>query len=184
MLYEREVVPVKTLQSVFVENGIISTDVLKLDCEGYDYDIILSALTYFKAENKKFPCIVEFEAIVHPGEGDEMLHFAKVLNLTLASGYNAVRYFYNVQLVAEEVAIESDNSKVYGLHRDCPSSRIDELEYLLDDDLHDARLLCQPVFDKFDDTGVTDFERLCPLLTFKGNSSKVLVHRCFHGQCV
>lgn len=189
-LYTRQVVPVKTIKTIFTENDIDSTELLKLDCEGYDYDIIMSALSYFRDENKNFPCLLEYESIVDPFSEKDKINFARALNLTLHSGYDVYRYFYNVDRYDDKFVYKSDNSKVYGVKRDCSQANVDRLRYLLGDDFNVALDQCKENFKALDDSKISEpSARLCVILTFKdkGIENNVILKitdRCFHGQCV
>ena len=176
-LVQRDLVPIKTIKSIYMENNIHDIKVLKLDCEGMDASIIISTMTYFEEFQKIYPRIIAFE--YNDKEYEEM--FRKLHS----KGYKTYRYLYNVDRNGEDVyKLKFENSNVFAVHETCSQTEIEEYKYMFED--HSGRGLEHAINACVSITGnVSGYSlylaRHCNILTRKHQSRDtdiVLTNEC------
>ena len=103
---ERSIVPVKTIENIFLEYGIKSVTFLKLDCEGFDNRILKSAFGYFLDKHIPLPHYIEFENNSDFKGAEELIYSL------ISLGYSVYSFFYEVKIV-DDASITTTHGVVY-----------------------------------------------------------------------
>ena len=187
-LIQRDLVAVKTIQSIYIENNIYDIKVIKLDCEGIDFDIILSAMEYFEKSHKIYPRIIVFESNV--GDDGAKKQYEKVLVALHDKGYITHRYLYHISGTIENLIYV--NSDIYAIHETSTQSDIEEYDYMftsgMDDEysrgLKHTIHICAPIIENKTLDPIT--RQHCNILTLEGQDKStdvISADRCIAESC-
>jgi hypothetical protein len=166
----RTIVRMKTIRQIYTEQRVSGVTFLKLDCEGFDYKIMNSAIDFFVSDSIRFPIFIEFE------NNSDYLAAATVVNRLIKIGYLVYSFFYEVTEVAHNSSIQSPHSVVYaelGFSRreSADEARAAAMAHLLPSDLILGRDLCsnfqlgdKSVENKMDTTATSSDGYFCSIL--------------------
>ena len=191
-LIHRDLVPVRTIRSIYMENNIHEIKVLKLDCEGADFDIIISAMDFFEKFHKIYPRIILLESNSIGEESKKKIAFA--LRDLQSKGYTTYRFFHHIKGTFDGADFQGGscaNSDTFAVHETSTPQDIDEYKYMFTDKnqgtqgqrgVDYAINVCQEVITRAEN----HFHRHCNILTYEGHgvdTDVVIANRCFHGSC-
>ena len=138
---KRQIIRMKTVPQICKEYGVADVTLMKLDCEGFDYKIMNSALDYFIENAIKLPVFIEFE-------NNSNYHAAGLLvDRLIELGYIVYSFFYEVTNPVHDSSINAPHGVVYA--ELCPENRdheanvrANEVTSLIPTDLLWGRELC------------------------------------------
>lgn len=108
LLYvKRTLVPMKTVAQIYSEHAVNGVTLLKLDCEGFDYRIMLAAFDFYESSNISFPIIIEFE------NNSDYRAASVVVERLLSLGYMVYSFFYGVKDIVHNSSLKAPHGVIY-----------------------------------------------------------------------